>query len=71
MVMQVRAQLALIHAQWTPSEKRHIFHLIFQCFEVVFFCMSEKLETVFYFFLSPGKGLVFIDTDIDFKAFPT
>lgn len=33
--------------------------------------MSEKFEAVFYFFLSPGKGLVFIDTDTGFKALVT
>lgn len=53
--MQVRAQLARIHAQWTPSEKRHIFYLVLQCFGVVYFCMSGRFETVFYFFSPPWE----------------
>lgn len=71
MAMQVRAHLALIHTQWTPSEKRHISHLILQRFGVVFFCMSKKKkdETDFFFlFFSLGKGLIFIDTDTGFKT---
>lgn len=46
MVVQGRAQMALIHAQWTPSEKRHIFYVILQCFGLVYFCMSGRFETV-------------------------
>lgn len=69
--MQVRARSALIHAQWTPSEKRRIFHLILQCFGVVFFCVSERFETVFYFPPPARKGLIFIDTDTGFKTLAT
>lgn len=67
MVMQVRARLALIHAQWTPGDKRHIFHLILQCVGVVFFCLSERLETVFYFFPPPGKGLSLLTLILDLR----
>lgn len=73
MAMEARAHLALIHAQWTPSGKRHISHLILQCFGVVFFCMrkrkKKKNETDFCFlFFSLGKGLLFIDTDTGFET---
>lgn len=50
MMVQVRAQMALIHAQWIPSEKKHIFYSILQCFGAVYFYMSGRFETVLYFF---------------------
>lgn len=46
MAMEARAHLALIHAQWTPSGKRHISHLILQCFGVVFFCMRKRKKKI-------------------------
>lgn len=49
-VVQVRAQLALTHTQWTHGEKKNIFYLILQCFGVVCFSVSGRFETVLYFF---------------------
>lgn len=69
--MQVRAQLALIHTQWTHSEKKNIFYLILRCFGIVCFSVSGRFETVLYFFPHPGKRFVFIDTDTRFKTLTT